>query len=76
MTAQEAYSPILDLRRERRCTDRAVQLQLRPATQQAVAGVASGWKTVTNASIRAAARTAAIQVGAGAVSTLDGTIRP
>ena len=45
-------------------------------TQQAVAGVASGWSaTVTNASISTGStNNCTVQVGAGAVSTLDGTI--
>ena len=46
-------------------------------TQQAVAGVASGWSaTVTNASISSGSTNSCqVQVGAGAASTLDGTIR-
>ena len=46
-------------------------------TQQAVAGVASGWTaTVTNNSISSGSTNSCqVQVGAGAVSTLDGTIR-
>jgi type II secretion system protein G len=45
-------------------------------TQQAVAGVPSGWTaTVTNASISTGStNNCTVQVGAGAVSTLDGTI--
>ena len=46
-------------------------------TQQAVAGVASGWSaTVTNNSISSGSTNSCqVQVGAGAASTLDGTIR-